>query len=217
MKNFIKSWGPLILIFVLMIASRIFIWDVVTVDGNSMDPNLGNGQRLIISKISNVNRFDIVVAQETTEQTQLNDPSSTSGKKIVKRVIGMPGDTVSYHNDNLSINGRHYDEKFISDYQNLFDNKKLAARYASLPLNSSLSEAQRNYFVQLANTNKAFTVDSTGNPDFTMKVPQGEYLLLGDDRVVSADSRKVGTFKRSQIIGKVVFRFLPFGKFGPVH
>ncbi|MDS6036455.1 signal peptidase I, partial [Streptococcus pneumoniae] len=49
---------------------------------------------------------------------------------------------------------------------------------------------------------------------FTVKVPKGHYFLLGDDRLVSRDSREVGNFKASQIEGEAKLRFWPLNKIG---
>ena len=62
---------------------------------------------------------------------------------------------------------------------------------------------------KLAAQAQAFTVDSEGSPVFTIKLLDDEYLLLGDDRIVSKDSRQVGTFQKEQIQGEVKFRFWP--------
>ncbi|MDR0200130.1 MAG: signal peptidase I [Streptococcaceae bacterium] len=224
--RFIREWGIFILVIVLIILSRIFIWDVATVDGNSMDPTLGNGQRLIMLKgNSNIKRFDIVVAQETVDQTKLNsvDPSSvTKGTVIIKRVIGLPGDTIKYEDDTLYIKPAgassftKYDEPYLDAYQKLFANGQLADQYAKIPLTSTVTAAVRSNFVQLAKNTKAFTTDNSGNPNFTVTVPEGEYYLMGDDRVVSADSRKVGAFEKSQIIGKPFLRYWPLTKLGGI-
>ena len=92
MKHFIKEWGPLILFFLILILSRAFIWQPVKVDGHSMDPTLADGERLIVLSTTSIDRFDIVVAKETEDGKT---------KEIVKRVIGMPGDTITYKNDVL--------------------------------------------------------------------------------------------------------------------
>lgn len=101
MKHFIKEWGPLILFFLILILSRAFIWQPVKVDGHSMDPTLADGERLIVLSTTSIDRFDIVVAKET---------ENGKTKEIVKRVIGMPGDTITYKNDVLYVNGKKVDE-----------------------------------------------------------------------------------------------------------
>ena len=74
-------------------------------------------------------------------------------------------------------------------------------------------EENGELFRQLANTAQAFTVDKDGNPKFTLKLLDDEYLLLGDDRIVSKDSRQVGAFKKEQIKGQAVFRLWPIYPF----
>ena len=56
-------------------------------------------------------------------------------------------------------------------------------------------EENGELFRQLANTAQAFTVDKDGNPKFTLKLLDDEYLLLGDDRIVSKDSRQGRSFQ----------------------
>ena len=61
----------------------------------------------------------------------------------------------------------------------------------------------------MAQIAEAFTVDKDGSATFTKKLLDDEYLLLGDDRIVSKDSRQVGAFKKDQIKGEAVLRLWP--------
>ncbi|CAM3240414.1 signal peptidase I [Lactococcus hircilactis] len=205
MKSFIKEWGLFIAIIIIAVLSRMFIWSVVVVDGHSMDPNLADKERLIIVKTAKINRFDIVVAKETEAGTT---------KNIVKRVIGMPGDVITFNQDQLTINGKKYGEPYLADYKAQLKSGKLEKTYGTYPLNASLTSADRSGFITLAQKAQAFTTDGTGNPQFTVTVPTGQYFLMGDNRVVSRDSRAVGPFKRSAIIGEAKFRIWPLPKFG---
>ena len=192
--KFLKEWGPFILFVLVLGLSRLFLWQPVKVDGHSMDPTLADGERLIVLDHTKINRFDIVVAKETEDgQT----------KEIVKRVIGMPGDTITYNDDTLYINGKEVDEKYLDEYKQAFDDDQLQDIYA-----------YNSLFQELAEKAYAFTTDSDGNTEFTVKVPKGEYYLMGDDRIVSKDSREVGTFPKSSIVGEVKFRFWPLSKIG---
>ncbi len=204
MIKFLKEWGIFLLIIVAIILSRIFIWSLVIVDGHSMDPTLADKERLAIVKTSSIDRFDIVVAKEET--------STGDTKDIVKRVIGMPGDVIKFNNDKLTINNKVYSETYLNNFHKQLANGTLAETYGAYPLTNSLTEQNRNLFVSLAENTKAFTTDSTRNPSFTVTVPQGEYFLMGDNRVVSQDSRAVGTFKRSAIIGEAKLRIWPLNK-----
>ncbi|KGR73369.1 signal peptidase I [Streptococcus phocae subsp. salmonis] len=192
MKYYLKEWGPLTLFILLLLISRLFFWQAVKVDGHSMDPTLAHKERLIILKHTRINRFDIVVAQEEEHGKK---------KEIVKRVVGMPGDNIKYKDDTLYINGKKTKEPYLVKYLNEFKKDKLASTYS-----------YNNIFQQLAEYSEAFTTDTDGHTEFEVNVPKGEYFLLGDDRIVSRDSREVGTFKEKDLIGEVKFRFWPILK-----
>ncbi|HEO0528015.1 TPA: signal peptidase I [Streptococcus agalactiae] len=197
MKEFIKEWGVFILILSLFLLSRIFLWQFVKVDGHSMDPTLADKEQLVVLKQTKINRFDIVVA---------NEEEGGQKKKIVKRVIGMPGDVIKYKNDTLTINNKKIEEPYLKEYTKLFKKDKLQEKYSYNPL-----------FQDLAQSSTAFTTDSNGSSEFTTVVPKGHYYLVGDDRIVSKDSRAVGPFKKSTIVGEVKFRFWPIRRFGTIN
>ncbi|HGA3182641.1 TPA: signal peptidase I [Streptococcus agalactiae] len=197
MKEFIKEWGVFILILSLFLLSRIFLWQFVKVDGHSMDPTLADKEQLVVLKQTKINRFDIVVA---------NEEEGGQKKKIVKRVIGMPGDVIKYKNDTLTINNKKTEEPYLKKYTKLFKKDKLQEKYSYNPL-----------FQDLAQSSTAFTTDSNGSSEFTTVVPKGHYYLVGDDRIVSKDSRAVGPFKKSTIVGEVKFRFWPIRRFGTIN
>lgn len=196
MKNFIKEWGSFILFMTAMLLAWLFIFINVKVDGHSMDPTLAHGDRLFVLKVTPIDRFDIVVAQEE---------ENGEVKRIVKRVVGMPGDKLEFSNDTLKINGELVEEPYLADYLAQFKVDKLQETYA-----------YNSLFQELAKASPSFTTDAERNPFFTVEVPEGEYFLIGDDRIVSKDSRQVGTFEREDIIGEVMFRFWPFNNIGSV-
>ena len=103
-KSFFKEWGSFILIITLVALSRLFLWRNVSVEGHSMDPTLADGEVLFVVKHLPIDRFDIVVAHE-----------EDGNKDIVKRVIGMPGDTIRYESDKLYINGQETDEPYLAN------------------------------------------------------------------------------------------------------
>ena len=198
-KTFLKEWGLTFLIIILVGLSRLFLWTNVRVEGHSMDPTLADGEILFVVKHLPIDRFDIVVAHE-----------EEGNKDIVKRVIGMPGDTIRYENDKLFINNQETDEPYLADYLQQFKNDKLQNAYSG----KDFERDKGVYFRSLAQKAQAFTVDVNFNTSFSFTVPEGEYLLLGDDRLVSSDSRHVGTFKASQIKGEAKFRFWPLNRIG---
>ncbi|WP_271000159.1 type I signal peptidase SipX [Listeria seeligeri] len=94
-----------IIVFALVLAFgiRYFLISPVTVNGKSMDPTLHDGEHLFINKVSNPERFDIIVFPAPDEENA----------EYIKRVIGLPGDKVEYKQDQLYINGKAYDEPYL--------------------------------------------------------------------------------------------------------
>ena len=195
--TFLHEWGLFILFISLFLLTRLFLWLPVQVEGHSMDPTLADGQRVIVLKHTSIERFDIVVAKEV---------ENGKTKQIVKRIIGMPGDTITYQNDKLTINGKEVKEEYLKEFHAAFAKDKLQKEYA-----------YSDYFQQLAKESKAFTVNDDKNTTFSVTVPEGKYFLLGDNRIVSKDSREVGYFDKSALVGEVKFRFWPLDKIGTVE
>lgn len=104
----IKELMPYIVIFISVILIRTFIITPVIVSGSSMDDTLKDGEILILKKYDkNYERFDIVVFDY-------------NNSKLVKRVIGLPGETVKYEDGRLYINEEEVYDKFASitfDYE----------------------------------------------------------------------------------------------------
>ena len=93
---------PFMYICILLIGFAIFFnirYKIVIVSGESMIPTLKDGQILIANKSFTIDRFDIVVVQ-------------LEEKSIIKRVIGLPGETVEYKDNVLYINGEEQPDKY---------------------------------------------------------------------------------------------------------
>lgn len=90
-----------VLIIAAVILIRTFVVSPVRVDGESMLPTLENGEVLLLKKFDkSIERFEIVVI-------------NYSGTKIIKRVIGLPGESVEYIDNVLYINKEKVEENFI--------------------------------------------------------------------------------------------------------
>ena len=194
----LKEWGPFVLIILIALLLRIYVWKPVIVEGHSMDPTLADKERLIIVKTTNIKRQKIVVAKEL-------DLNSGKEKNIVKRVIGLPGDTIKFDADVLTINGKVVDEPYLKDYKAKFSKDKLQETFS-----------YNGFFQELAQNAAAFTISATGETNFTVTVPKGQYFLMGDDRLVSQDSRQVGAFSKKDLVGEVKLRLWPLNKIGTV-
>lgn len=102
MKKIIDELKSYVIIVIVVVLFRTFIATPVKVDGSSMDSTLKNNDILILNKLDkSYDRFDIVVIKY--------------GKtKLVKRVIGLPGENIEYKDNELYINGKKLEDKSIS-------------------------------------------------------------------------------------------------------
>jgi len=167
--KFIKELIPYIVIIILVVIIRTYIATPVIVSGDSMDSTLKDKEVLLLNKISyrfkNIERYDIVV---------INLKRKDFKKELIKRVIGLPGETIEYRNNILYIDGH---------------------------------ETETKYNYETAD----FTLQDICNCSV---IPEGKYLVLGDNRSVSADSRssKIGLIDEKEILGKVNISIWPIKK-----
>lgn len=98
----VKEVIPYIIIILVVVLIRTFIVTPIRVNGHSMDPTLKDKEVLLLKKYDKkIERFDIVVLNYKKEH-------------LIKRVIGLPGDTFYYKNNRLYVNGKYIKEDFLS-------------------------------------------------------------------------------------------------------
>lgn len=186
--------APFVLVLGLML-TLLSIYQLNKVDGHSMDPTLSDKSYLIVNKYAKLNRFDVVVAKELDSEGK---PYS-----VVKRIIGMPGDVIEYKNDVLYVNGTETDEPHIKQYLDAWKENRLDKEY------SYDSDLQAKSLLSLGFTTQdkdLITKELNSDPSvFKVEVPLTGYFLIGDNRIVSRDSREVGAFPRENIVGKVIW------------
>lgn len=184
-KNAIKKityYSLVGLLITLSILFNVFI-QRVQVSGHSMDPTLKTNEKLFALKHVPIDRFDIVVAKEKTDDENIF---------IIKRVIGLPGDTVEYKKDQLYVNGKKMNEPYLDSFKEKLKDGSLIDYFTKINSNYANFDFNTDYL----------TVDSSGNDSFKVTLKSDEYFLLGDDRPISKDSRAVGPIKKSDIISK---------------
>jgi len=179
-RNEFWGWFKAIgLAIILTMGVRYFIVSPVAVQGASMEPTFENGDKVIVNKvgprISNYDRFDIIVFEAKEDEN------------FIKRIIGLPGDHIAYKDDVLYINGKAYDEPYLTEYKEALRDKG------------------------------NFTYDFTLEEQLgEMTVPEGHFFVLGDNRRRSIDSRKqeVGFVSQDKILGTADFVLWPFERLG---
>lgn len=117
-KAILKDIISYVLIILVVVTIRVFIFDPVRVDGPSMDTTLSDGEIIILNKFEyrkkDIERYDVVVVKIT-------DPSTKETKKIIKRVIGLPNETIEIKNNEVYANGKKLKNSFTSSKSDDFD------------------------------------------------------------------------------------------------
>ena len=175
-SNIVWFGGLIIVLFLL----RAYVFTPTNVSGDSMNPTMVDRERVIALKKSKIERFDVITF-----------PAPDNPKKnYIKRVIGLPGDTVEYRDDILYINGKEYKEPYLDEYKN--NPTEETVRYG-LPLTQDFKME-----------------DVLG----VQKVPENQLFVLGDNRQNSKDSRIIGFINEDDVLGDVKFVFWPPEKWG---
>ena len=168
-KSEFMSWLVAILFgIVISFICREFLFSPLIVKGASMMPTYENQDVIIISKISEINRFDQIVFEAPYEE-----------EYYIKRVIGLPGDTVEMKDDILIINKKEYEESYVNrNDENLLQNR----------------------------VTENFTLEEITGYDI---VPKGYLFVLGDNRLRSSDSRHFGLIPIESVLGESKIRIYP--------
>ncbi len=168
----IEGLQTIALSVVLALGIRQFVAEARFIPSGSMEPTLQIDDRLVVEKISYrfnpPKRGDIIVFE--APQAALDAVGSTHKDAYIKRVIGLPGETIEVKNGEV-----------------LIDGKALAEPYIKAP------------------------PDYLWGPEV---VPQGQYLVFGDNRNQSSDGHVWGFLPQDRIIGRAVVRFWPPDRIG---
>jgi len=202
MYVFWREWiKPLAVIGLVMFSFRSAIADWNDVPTGSMKPTILEGDRIFINKVA----YDLKFPFTTFRIAQWDDPkwgdvvvlrSPEDGKRLVKRVIGLPGDVIELRGDRLYRNGR------AAIYSNLdqevVEQIEAQERAYFLFANEEIEGRQHPVMVLLGS---AMHLQPPFGP---FVIPPDHYFMMGDNRNNSRDSRYFGTVHRSEILGRAV-------------
>ncbi|MBQ2891860.1 MAG: signal peptidase I [Bacilli bacterium] len=180
-----------------------FVFTLTVVEGNSMNPNVLDGEELFLLYSNKYERFDVVVIDVDEKYQMLNE------RLFIKRIIGLPGEYIEYRTEtnkngnsitNLYVNGEYVDESFFTEFE-----KEVFVTYlrGHIPFD----------FEEICNINNHNTTIVEGK----IVIPNDYYLVLGDNRPDSQDSRTIGLVHKDDLIGKVKFRMKSLFKFEKIE
>lgn len=197
-KAFIRGWGFSLLAAILIATSfKSAIADWNDVPTGSMEPTILTGDRIFINKLA----YDLKIPYTTRHIAAWDHPrrgdivvfySPRDGQRLVKRVIGLPGDTLALDRNRLYLNGKPITyEKLDTGIVN------------QMPV-----DVQRDYVFlkELLETSPHPVMVAPSRSMFSsfspVAIPEGNYFVMGDNRDNSADSRFFGLVERRLIVGR---------------
>lgn len=187
--DYSRSFFP-VLLFVLVI--RSFVFEPFRIPSGSMRPTLVQGDYIFVTKYSYGLRLPVVDMKiiETGEPERGDvvvfrlpaDPSIN----YIKRVVGLPGDTVVYRDHQLTVNGEQVPLRPAPDGRD--------------------EEALYRYLEDLGGHEHSILLAGPGRSsrEGVFEVPEGHYFMLGDNRDNSRDSRFIGMIPERNLVGQAV-------------
>ena len=187
--EYARSFFP---IFFLVLLVRSFLIEPFRIPSGSLEPTLLVGDFIVVNKFAYGIRLPVIekkiipIATPKTGEIAVFRWPPAPTYDYIKRVIGVPGDKIVYHNKILSINGVEMKQQFV-EYTTDESSGKAVAKYSE-----NLNGVVHDIFV------------GTDVPavDFEVEVPKGHYFMMGDNRDDSADSRFWGFVADDYLRGK---------------
>lgn len=165
-----------------------FLFTFAQVDGESMYPTVYNESTVFVSYLEPVEQFDVVVAYITSEDNLVS--ASYGTEYYIKRIIGLPGDKVTWLKGVLTINGEVVDETYFDDVTKL--------------------KFKRDW-EKGTEFDGEFHYKEDGEIKSTYVIPEGYYFVMGDNRTGSNDSRQIGLIPEKNVEGVVKFEITTSG------
>ncbi|MFC1532062.1 signal peptidase I [Thermodesulfobacteriota bacterium] len=195
---FWKGWGYSILVALLIATSfRSAIADLNDIPTGSMKPTILIGDRILVNKLA----YDLKIPYTTWRLVKWSDPergdivvffSPEDGKRLIKRVVGLPGDLIAMSQNQLFINGQFVKYELLD--KEIIDQIEPDRQRYHVFLREILQSKKHPVM---------FTPSSPFLDSFsTVKIPEGKYFMMGDNRDNSGDSRLFGFVARKLIVGR---------------
>ena len=217
--DYAKSFFPVILV---VFCIRSFLIEPFKIPSGSMIPTLQVGDFILVNKFTYGVRLPVINQQIIP----LNNPQrgdvmvfrypENPTLDYIKRVVGLPGDTVEYRNKRLWINGVEQAQQADGEYNyvesglNFVHTEKrietLGNHKHSILINPDMPTLHLSAVAEFDGRDNC----SYDNEMVRCKVPQGEYFMMGDNRDNSRDSRYWGFVPDDNIVGKAFFIWMNF-------
>ena len=194
-----RDWRGFLLFIAVMLIFRSAIADWNQVPSGSMQPTILIGDRIVVDKLAYDLRIPFTLRRlarwhEPERGDVVTFPSPKNEQLLVKRIVGIPGDVVALNDNVLSINGE------TASYATLKGEAvppgAISGPYPFRFLTETVLGSTR--MIMLESSSLAAGVTSFG----PVTVPEGQYLMLGDNRDNSHDSRYIGFVDRERILGR---------------
>ena len=191
--DYARSFFPIFLIVLLL---RSFLVEPFRIPSNSMMPTLLTGDFILVNKYEYGIRLPVLnnkilsIGEPQRGDVMVFRFPEDDKTPFIKRVVGLPGDHITYRDKTLMINGNSVDQEKIGIYQGV--GSGLAMTGANI-LTEHLDPVLHNILI---------TPDRRSKEIEDFVVPDGEYFVMGDNRDNSLDSRFWGTVPDKNIIGR---------------
>ncbi len=222
-KLFMQPWwldwtAGLFPVIITVFLLRSFLFEPFKIPSGSMIPTLLVGDLILVNKFTYGLRLPVLNIQLTEgNKPQRGDvmvfryPPKPS-LDYIKRVVGVPGDTVSYMNKRLTINGKVQPTTAVPEFFDE-DNMRYFKQYEEVlggKTHRLLNDDDRPAFVPGADKFAGYEGCSYTIEGVSCKVPEGQYFMMGDNRDNSMDSRYWGFVPERNIVGKAIFVWMNF-------
>jgi signal peptidase I len=198
MKNWLRENRGFVALLLTLALFRTAVADWNPIPSGSMRPNLLEGDVVFVNRLAynlKVPLTDIVLARLSNPKRGdiVTFSSPSDGTRLIKRIVALPGDTVEMRNEVLIVNGQAARYSPLGEVNEPLDNGSTAK---ALQFDERTARGERR--IQLLEGARA--INSFG----PVVVPPDHFLMLGDNRDNSADSRYFGFVPRNLLIGKAL-------------